>query len=373
MLRSKELIEDRLGVACRDFAFPWAVASPAAVRVASAVFRSVGDPRVANEPCGQAGPVLVGQDAGAEERRPVLLRTEGPRATGQRIARLPAAPSRPVGADVTARVAHVSTVDLTPRFLLLAQLRGLRDAGFDVTTVSASGPWVDDLERRVSGTSRGRARPGAGISQPTDGRSGSSSGSSGAGRFDLVHTHNPKARRDGPARGAARRDPVRHEHRPRPLRDARGPAPQEDARAGRGVVREQVQRPRAVPIRRGSGLGAASRTRTTGTIDVPGQRDRPLEVRAGLAHEERVAKTRRDLGFADEELVVGTVGRIVAEKGYRGAVPGRQERAAAVPGGPLPGRRRPRPGEVGRPLPGGTRRRLRATSCSRAGARTCRS
>src|SRR3546814_15134345 len=36
-----------------------------------------------------------------------------------------------------------------------------------------------------------------------------------------------------------------------------------------------------------------------------------------LTHEERVAKTRRDLGFADEELVVGTVGRIVAEKGYR--------------------------------------------------------
>lgn len=38
MARSKELVEDRLGVACRHFAYPWAVGSAAADRVARRLF-----------------------------------------------------------------------------------------------------------------------------------------------------------------------------------------------------------------------------------------------------------------------------------------------------------------------------------------------
>jgi peptidoglycan/xylan/chitin deacetylase (PgdA/CDA1 family) len=38
MARSKDLVEDRLGVACRHFAYPWAVGSPAADRVARRLF-----------------------------------------------------------------------------------------------------------------------------------------------------------------------------------------------------------------------------------------------------------------------------------------------------------------------------------------------
>jgi peptidoglycan/xylan/chitin deacetylase (PgdA/CDA1 family) len=38
MARSKELVEDRLGVACRHFAYPWAVGSPTADRVARGLF-----------------------------------------------------------------------------------------------------------------------------------------------------------------------------------------------------------------------------------------------------------------------------------------------------------------------------------------------
>ena len=40
MRRSKELIEDHLGVACRHFAYPWSVASPAAERAALGLFRT---------------------------------------------------------------------------------------------------------------------------------------------------------------------------------------------------------------------------------------------------------------------------------------------------------------------------------------------
>src|SRR5262245_38258736 len=43
-------------------------------------------------------------------------------------------------------VAHLTTVDLSLRFLLLAQLRGARDAGYDVLGISAPGPWVAELE-----------------------------------------------------------------------------------------------------------------------------------------------------------------------------------------------------------------------------------
>ena len=40
MARSRELVEDRLGVACRHFAYPWAVASATADRVARELFDS---------------------------------------------------------------------------------------------------------------------------------------------------------------------------------------------------------------------------------------------------------------------------------------------------------------------------------------------
>jgi peptidoglycan/xylan/chitin deacetylase (PgdA/CDA1 family) len=40
MLWSKELVEDRLGVGCRHFAYPWAVGSPVADRVARELFDS---------------------------------------------------------------------------------------------------------------------------------------------------------------------------------------------------------------------------------------------------------------------------------------------------------------------------------------------
>lgn len=38
MRRSKELIEDRIGIACRHFAYPWGLASPAAERAARLLF-----------------------------------------------------------------------------------------------------------------------------------------------------------------------------------------------------------------------------------------------------------------------------------------------------------------------------------------------
>jgi len=49
-------------------------------------------------------------------------------------------PGRPV------RVAHLTTTDLTLRYLLLGQLRRLRDDGYEVTGISAPGPYGAELE-----------------------------------------------------------------------------------------------------------------------------------------------------------------------------------------------------------------------------------
>jgi len=43
------------------------------------------------------------------------------------------------------RVEHVTTSDMSLRFLLLDQMRYLRDNGFDVSGVSAAGPWISEV------------------------------------------------------------------------------------------------------------------------------------------------------------------------------------------------------------------------------------
>lgn len=44
------------------------------------------------------------------------------------------------------RLAHVTTVDLSLRFLLREQLRAFREEGFEIIGISAPGPWVAELQ-----------------------------------------------------------------------------------------------------------------------------------------------------------------------------------------------------------------------------------
>lgn len=44
------------------------------------------------------------------------------------------------------RIAHLTTVDISLRFLLLPQLKAIVDAGGDAVGISAPGPWIRDLE-----------------------------------------------------------------------------------------------------------------------------------------------------------------------------------------------------------------------------------
>jgi glycosyltransferase involved in cell wall biosynthesis/ribosomal protein S18 acetylase RimI-like enzyme len=218
---------------------------------------------------------------------------------------------------MTARIAHLSTVDLTPRFLLLAQLRALRDAGFDVTAICAPGPWVADLEaegiRHVAWPSATRA-----WDPRADARAfGELVSILRRGRYDLVHTHNPKPGVMG--RLAARLVGV-----PCVVNTVHGLYATPDDRlrrqvpvllaewlAARGSDLELYQSAEDLAWARRLGLVRPGRWAHLGNgLDLS-------TFEPSLAGEERVTKTRRDLGIAGDELVVGTVGRIVAEKGYR--------------------------------------------------------
>ena len=218
---------------------------------------------------------------------------------------------------MTARIAHVSTVDLTPRFLLLAQLRALRDDGHDVTAISAPGPWVDDL--RAEGIGH--------VAWPSATRGWDLGADARAfrelvrilrrGRYDLVHTHNPKPGVMGRLAGRIAGIPcvMNTVHglyaMPEDRLRRRIPVLAAEWLAARCSDRELYQSAEDLAWARRLGLVRPGRWTYLGNgIDLS-------RFEPGLADEERVAKTRRDLGFADDELIVGTVGRIVAEKGYR--------------------------------------------------------
>jgi hypothetical protein len=69
MRRSRGLIEDRLGVPCRHFAYPWAVSSPAAERAVRGHFRSAALRWQTNRR-GRIDPFRLG-------RTPILRNDEG--------------------------------------------------------------------------------------------------------------------------------------------------------------------------------------------------------------------------------------------------------------------------------------------------------
>jgi len=226
-----------------------------------------------------------------------------------------------MGADMSAgrplRVAHVTTTDLTLRYLLLGQLRRLRDEGYEVTGISAPGPYAAELEaagiRFLPWKSATRAwDPRADLRAFAELRS-----LLRRERFDLVHTHNPKPGLIGRVAARLSRVPVivntvhglyatpddRLRKRVAVLGLERLAArcshlelyqSEEDLRWARRI--------RLVPRRRGELLGNGT---DLGRYD-PGQ-----------VSPERAAELRRELGLPAGAVVVGMVGRLVAEKGYR--------------------------------------------------------
>src|SRR3954452_10409053 len=105
-------------------------------------------------------------------------------------------------------VAHLTTVDMSLRFLVLAQLRSVRGRGGRAIGISAPGPWVADLEAegiehytlhsstRSMNVSRD-ARAARELWQIVKRE-----------RVDVLHTHNPKPGLYGRVVGRAARVPI---------------------------------------------------------------------------------------------------------------------------------------------------------------------
>jgi glycosyltransferase involved in cell wall biosynthesis/ribosomal protein S18 acetylase RimI-like enzyme len=214
------------------------------------------------------------------------------------------------------RIAHVATIDLTHRFLLLPQLRRLRAEGYDVTAISAPGPHAAALEaegiRHVPLRSATRAwDPAADLRLLKElydlfRRE----------RFDLVHTHNPKPGVIGRPAARAAGVPVVvntvHGFYATPTDPARRRVPVMalERAAARFSDLELYQSAEDLRWAVRSGLVPASRARYVGNgIDL--RRFDPDRVSA-----DRTAELRTELGIPDGTLVVGTVGRLVAEKGF---------------------------------------------------------
>ncbi len=216
------------------------------------------------------------------------------------------------------RVAHVATIDLTLRFLLLGQMRRLRDEGFDVTAISAPGPWTAEVEaegiRHIPWRNATRAwNPSADVAAFLELRRILARES-----FHLVHTHNPKPGILG--RIAARATGV-----PCVLNTVHGLyATRSDPALKRlAVLAVEGLASRFSDLELYQSDEDLAWARAARVVPSPGSsvllgngidlgRFDPSAVPRN-----RASALRRDLGIPDDAVVVGTVGRMVAEKGYR--------------------------------------------------------
>jgi glycosyltransferase involved in cell wall biosynthesis/ribosomal protein S18 acetylase RimI-like enzyme len=215
------------------------------------------------------------------------------------------------------RVAHLTTTDLTLRYLLLGQLRRLAAEGYEVTGISAPGPHAAEL-----GAAGIRHLPWRNATRAWNLRADLRAAVElwsllRRERFDLVHTHNPKPGVIG--RVAARLAGV-----PVVVNTVHGLYATPEDRfgkraavlglewlAGRCSQLELYQSEEDLRWARRLRLPRAGRSALLGNGTDLGRFD------PALVGPERVAELRRELGLPPDALVVGMVGRLVVEKGCR--------------------------------------------------------
>jgi glycosyltransferase involved in cell wall biosynthesis len=211
-------------------------------------------------------------------------------------------------------VAHLTTVDMSLKFLVFAQLAAIRDRGARAIGISAPGPWVSELEDAgiehiplVSSTrSMDLARDAHAMRELwTILR---------RERIDILHTHNPKPGLYGRALGRAAGVPI-------VVNTVHGLyATEDDPLAKRVLVyalegaaarcsdAELFQNPE--DLDRMQRLHCTRRARYLGNgVDLA--RFDPERLGPGVRGE-----VRAELGIGDDTVLVGAVGRLVAEKGY---------------------------------------------------------
>lgn len=211
-------------------------------------------------------------------------------------------------------VIHLTTVDMSLALLLLPQLVAIREAGYDVVGVSASGPYVATLVAHgIHHVPLRRSTRSADIRADI----------ASAWEFarlcrrlqpDVVHTHNPKP-------GVYGRIGARLAGVPAIVNTVHGLYAQPTDPAGKraavyGLERlaatfsnaELVQNKEDLPVLRRLGIPARKLHLLGNGIDLARfDPTKYTDVRALI---------RRKLGLCEDDVVIGLVGRLVREKGY---------------------------------------------------------
>lgn len=233
------------------------------------------------------------------------------------------------------RIAHLTTVDSSLRYLLEAQLIGALDAGHEVVGISAPG---DDVAHLESIGVRHVPLPGStrSFSLTGDLRAAAALWSIvRRERIDVLHTHNPKPGVYGRIVGRLAGVPVvvNTVHGLYATETDRWPKRAViyglEAVASRFSHAELVQNPEDVETMRRLHLAPVRRTRLLGN---------GVDLERFVADDtEARGERRRMLGVDDDTVVVGVVARLVAEKGLTelfDAVPTLPEGTVVVSIGP---------------------------------------
>jgi glycosyltransferase involved in cell wall biosynthesis/ribosomal protein S18 acetylase RimI-like enzyme len=213
------------------------------------------------------------------------------------------------------KVAHLTTVDLSLRFLVFPQLLAARQMGMESIGISASGPDVAELEaegiRHIALTSSTR-----GVSLTNDVRAAIQLWRIlRRERIEILHTHNPKPGVYGRILGRLAGVPI-------VINTIHGLyATEDDPGMKRALVygletlaaqfshHELAQNPEDVArLRRLPFYPSHKLTLLGNGVDL----SRFDPHRASVVRE----SMRAELGVGDDQVVVGMVGRLVAEKGY---------------------------------------------------------
>ncbi len=214
------------------------------------------------------------------------------------------------------KVAHLTTVDLSLRYLVWPQLLEMVNAGGESIGISSPGPWVDDLSdagvRHIALESSTR-----GFSLLADFRAMTQLWSVLRREdFTILHTHNPKPGVYGRILGRMARVPV-------VVNTVHGfYATSDDSWPKRAVVyslewlaarfsdAELHQNPEDLELATRLRLVAKQKIRLLGNgVDLSRFDASGVDTAAR-------SRIRHELGAYDSDIVVGTVGRLVAEKGY---------------------------------------------------------
>lgn len=211
------------------------------------------------------------------------------------------------------RVLHVTTVDMSLELLLGPQLRALRDAGYEVHAASAPGRYAAALD--ADGITHHPLHHATRSTAPHRDLLALAELHRLYRRLrpDVVHTHNPKPGVYGRVAGRTARVPyvVNTQHglyaQPDDRLRRRLPVYALERLAASCSDAELVQSPEDVETLARLGVARRKLWFLGNGIDLDRFRPRPA-VRA---------EVRAELGYGPGDVVVGAVGRLVHEKGYR--------------------------------------------------------